>query len=85
MTVQFAAGGKQVLPAHELSRPRPGPRHRPRGHHVRLDERPVREMADPAQRECGNRARLSYQGKGNAGLVKQGDYYMSFSIDLTKS
>jgi hypothetical protein len=30
-----------------------------------------------------NRARLFYQGKGNTGLVKQGDYNMSFAIDLT--
>ena len=29
-----------------------------------------------------NRARLFLQGKGNAGLVPQGDYNMSFSIDL---
>jgi len=29
-----------------------------------------------------NRARLFLQGKGNAGLVPQGDYNMSFSIDV---
>jgi hypothetical protein len=31
----------------------------------------------------GNNARLSLQGKGNAGLVPQGDFQMSFAIDLT--
>jgi hypothetical protein len=31
----------------------------------------------------GNRARLTYAGKGNAGPVQQGDYNMSFSIDVT--
>ena len=37
----------------------------------------------PSETGVSNIARLSYQGKGNTGLVKQGDYYMSFSIDVT--
>ena len=32
-----------------------------------------------------NRARLSYQAKSNSAFVLQGDYYMSFSIDLTNT
>jgi hypothetical protein len=37
----------------------------------------------PSATSGSNRARLFLQGKGNTGLVAQGVYYMSFSIDVT--
>ena len=78
MAVQFEAGGKryllrmnsfQDLLTNDVTIARPSS---------------TTWLIRPSALSGSNRARLHLQGKGNAGLVPQGDHNMSFDITLTR-
>ncbi len=81
MAVWFEAGGKRYLLRMNSYAGRIGTGRR-EDHAPRRGAVPVTTWQIRPSDGVSNRARLFLQGKGNAGLVPQGDYNMSFSIDL---